>query len=480
MTRVFVIGIDGADYNLIKKGIHLGYLPTIEYISKEGFLLPLKSIIPPLSAPAWNSIFTGTWPNKHGIYGFLLQEKKSYNFRIARSYDRRVNPIWKILSLRGERVILENVPSSYPPEPVKGLIITGLGTPGMNSNFTYPRFFRNIILKKFPKYKVGTIVVNEIKNFKSYTPLIDSIRDKLKLIQHLLKKKSEWSLFITVFNFIDILSHYVLSEKTLLEAYILIDKIIKTIISSVPNDTNFLICSDHGTRPVKYTFYLGNWLIKEGFMNIRVSKLNYLYHKLDLLDIKSTLSKLKLGNLLYNFEDIFFSKNFQFKFLSNKYYPLSNCNWSKTYAFYYYGGKSLIKLNVTGREPCGIVMKDNIEVIKQKIKNRLINTIGPDDRSPVKGVFFTEQLYGKSIDMPEIAVLGNDLYSISGYGDYGRIFGRSKIVRDHSLYGVFLGIGPNICNVWNLNPTLVDIMPTILKILNLKTPSYVDGKAIIE
>jgi len=56
--KVFVIGIDGATFKIIKPNLHK--LPTFSKLVKQGASGFLKSTIPPLSPAAWTSIVTGT------------------------------------------------------------------------------------------------------------------------------------------------------------------------------------------------------------------------------------------------------------------------------------------------------------------------------------------------------------------------------------------------------------------------------------
>jgi predicted AlkP superfamily phosphohydrolase/phosphomutase len=45
------------------------------------------------------------------------------------------------LSECGKRVLAINVPVTYPPEPVNGIMVSGYMTPSPGVNFTYPMAF---------------------------------------------------------------------------------------------------------------------------------------------------------------------------------------------------------------------------------------------------------------------------------------------------------------------------------------------------
>jgi predicted AlkP superfamily phosphohydrolase/phosphomutase len=64
MTRVLVIGLDGVPLDLIRPWAQEGKLPVLKSVMDEGVVGPLRSTIPPISAPAWASFMTGRNPGK--------------------------------------------------------------------------------------------------------------------------------------------------------------------------------------------------------------------------------------------------------------------------------------------------------------------------------------------------------------------------------------------------------------------------------
>ena len=56
--KVFVIGLDGATFDLIKPWIRDGYLPHLKALMDEGVHGVLMSTPEPSSAQAWSSFMT--------------------------------------------------------------------------------------------------------------------------------------------------------------------------------------------------------------------------------------------------------------------------------------------------------------------------------------------------------------------------------------------------------------------------------------
>ena len=137
MTKLLVIGLDGATMDLIEPWAREGKLPVLAGLLQHGSYGRMQSVLPVLSSAAWTSFMTGMNPGKHGFYDFVKRAPDSYRLRPVHREQMRGQSLWKILSLVGRKVIVLNVPMTYPPEAVNGAMISGLGTPNYKT-FTYP------------------------------------------------------------------------------------------------------------------------------------------------------------------------------------------------------------------------------------------------------------------------------------------------------------------------------------------------------
>ena len=65
---ILLIGIDGADWDIIDALIDQGRLPNLALLKSEGVSGPLMTLRDiPLSPVIWTSVVTGKGPDKHGI-----------------------------------------------------------------------------------------------------------------------------------------------------------------------------------------------------------------------------------------------------------------------------------------------------------------------------------------------------------------------------------------------------------------------------
>jgi predicted AlkP superfamily phosphohydrolase/phosphomutase len=69
-SKVVVIGLDGATFDLLDPWLSAGELPNLKGLMDRGVWGPLTSVYPIISPVAWTCAATGVNPGKHGIYGF--------------------------------------------------------------------------------------------------------------------------------------------------------------------------------------------------------------------------------------------------------------------------------------------------------------------------------------------------------------------------------------------------------------------------
>src|SRR5438876_11840721 len=150
--RAVILGLDGATFDLIDPMITRGRLPHLKRLIDTGVSGPLRSTLHPNSFPGWSSCTTGTSEGMHGVYSPFIKVSGDYAFRAMSALDIQTKTIWELLSERGRRVGAVNVPTTYPAVPIKGFLVTGMLTPSLASDFTYPPELKSELLTAVPDY----------------------------------------------------------------------------------------------------------------------------------------------------------------------------------------------------------------------------------------------------------------------------------------------------------------------------------------
>ena len=125
--RVLVIGLDACCLSVLNPLFEAGVAPTLETLFEDGVCGPLESQIPPWTASAWPSMYTGKNPGKHGVFDFLSFE--GYDWNVVNATHVRERAIWELLSDHGISSVIVNVPVTHPARPFDGALIPGMTAP---------------------------------------------------------------------------------------------------------------------------------------------------------------------------------------------------------------------------------------------------------------------------------------------------------------------------------------------------------------
>jgi len=514
--KFFVLGLDGATFDLIDPLIEKGELPNLASIIKEGVRAKLNSTIPHHSAPAWTSFATGKEPGKHGILGFTKMLPNSYKLALVYGSDNKARPLWEVMGEKGNKVIVVNIPMTYPPRQVNGLLLSGLDAPSTNSNFTYPRELREEILKAVPDYKInlhlGGYLSTNKRRIKALNIIIAAMKAREKAVLYLMKKHP-WNFFSVRFNSPDNVQHQFwkfmdrnhplhkdndpkILQDAIKTVYKELDRTVGHIYEKIDKDnTTLLIMSDHGAGPsIGKCIYINEWLKSLGYLSSSLKGNN---------NGKKISNPLKSMNVILRQKIISFLlktippevKELMMKFLPSAasktatYLKFSGIDWSKTSAFV--SEVEGIRINLEGKYPKGMVGKTEYEKIRETIIEKAKELKDPETGNPVfERVCKKEEVYlGEAVEeFPDVILRPDDRYNISP-----KLLGKAtaednflakeehwrKISGSHRQHGIFIVKGPNCKRNQQLNPIeITDVLPTALYRLGVPLPNDLDGKVI--
>jgi tetratricopeptide (TPR) repeat protein len=121
--RVLLVGIDGADPQIIDRLIAAGRLPTFARLRREGAYGRLRSREPLLSPIVWTTIVTGRKAQDHGVLDFVEIGPDGQPAPIT-SGRRRVAALWNVASEHGLRTGFIGWYGSFPAERVQGFQVS--------------------------------------------------------------------------------------------------------------------------------------------------------------------------------------------------------------------------------------------------------------------------------------------------------------------------------------------------------------------
>jgi tetratricopeptide (TPR) repeat protein/predicted AlkP superfamily phosphohydrolase/phosphomutase len=157
--ELWLIGLDGADWDLLEPMIAAGELPHLAALRAEGAYGRLRSDEPMLSPILWTSIATGKTADLHGVTWFMSDAPDGSKVPVS-SHNRWVRALWTIASERDQRVGVVGWWATWPADPVRGFTVSdyvgwhSFGVSGQSAEVpgkTYPPELYAEIARHFPQ-----------------------------------------------------------------------------------------------------------------------------------------------------------------------------------------------------------------------------------------------------------------------------------------------------------------------------------------
>ncbi|MGY5875540.1 MAG: alkaline phosphatase family protein [Candidatus Thorarchaeota archaeon] len=455
MKKTIIIGWDGIPPRLAFDEL-LPYMPNLQSLLKESNYGPLRSCRPPVTIPAWMSMMTGLDPGQLGLYGFRHRIPGDYTgVWIPNSQNVTEPKIWDILGEMGADIAILGIPPSFPPLTVNGISISGILTPDIDDVHTYPEEFADQISRIAEEYTADIMFRTEDKE-SALKDLLSMTAMRHQVVMHILSNE-KWDLFAMVeigsdrlhhafWKYYDTTHHLFTENKEFNDAFIdyyrLLDKQLGEILSIIPEDTLFILASDHGAKGMKGAFCINQWLYKKG-----------------LLKLVEYPSEAK---------------------------PLSevHVDWANTKAWAWGGYCATIFINVEGYEKEGIVDSEEYEGFRSKLANELKEITGPNGEKWATLVEKPEEAYSECNGYyPDLLVYFDDLsWRTAGSIGHPSIYlsendtGPDDAVHDWD--GIYVVKFPGQKEGKREARNILDIAPTVLEFVGAEKQHKMNGKAI--
>jgi predicted AlkP superfamily phosphohydrolase/phosphomutase len=295
--------------------------------------------------------------------------------------------------------------------------------------------------------------------------------DREKIILKSLETQ-DWDLFVAAIETTDRVSHMMwrlidpkhpMYDKALAEkygdaiekVYRRADDFVGRLQAKVGSDVAFIVMSDHGFHSFRRGVNLNTWLVQNGYMTFE-----------GVQSSQKTLAHLfGRGKLM------------------------EGIDWSRTKA--YAIGLGQIYFNLRGRESRGIVSAGaEYKALQEEIRSKLVTLKDPDDGARVfADVYRRDDIYaGEYLQQaPDLQVGFNDGYRVGWQDSLGGVKrtivdnNNRKWSGDHCATATEISGGVLFTNLKlaKEQPHIMDLGPTILKLLGVPQPQGLDGKPLL-
>ena len=268
-------------------------MPNLTRLIREGAHGPLNSTTPPMTLPSWSSMLTGCHPGTHGIFDFVHRDStaKDWKLEFTNATHRAVPTIHEWLSLCGKRVASIAVPTTWPPSPVNGVMVSGFDSPvstGIDGSFCYPPQFYDELQSRFGGLNFADFQETSIDDewLHDARRLLLKEVERKEAIGKWLLESDDWDCFMLLFGESDTASHHFWRffdasspryddsvdadiRNTIRDVYERLDQAVGCLIESSAADV-VCICSDHGFGGAgDYALYLNQFLISKGWLTLK-------------------------------------------------------------------------------------------------------------------------------------------------------------------------------------------------------------------
>jgi len=501
--RVVIVGMDGLTFDSAGPLMRAGFMPSLARAMESGASGVLLSTTPPCTAPAWVSFATGCNPGKHGCFDFLVPHGPSGRFRTVSSHDIRTQTFYEIVAASGRKVVLVNLPVSYPPRLAgpENVVITSLMTKGEQAVFPAEMLDRLPILRRYRIYPDPDIAANGTD--AEYIRDIRALERIRFECARALYQALDWDLFFYLISGTDWVQHRRYGQllepragSQEVEAFAEFDRYLGWFLENLPQDAHLIIMSDHGFMARKGIFFINTWLWREGYLKVRAGvteRVKLATPQGVARDRALRKRRVKLGPTLLRWIGRLPALWDMARLLGRPLkkalglqldYRHGSPIFEESRAFCPWEGMWGIFLNETAT-PCGEMVGEPgpDRDLAQEIRYKLSMLKDPEEGLPVfDHVFLREELYeGQWVHLGPHLILQSSRFQIETTVTHPGILFRKAKHQGHSPRGVLIAVGPEIRpNERIRESSIVDVAPTALHLLDLPIPSDRDGRVIQE
>jgi predicted AlkP superfamily phosphohydrolase/phosphomutase len=441
--RVVVVGLDGTPYTFFQKAMAKGYMPNLAQLVEEGTFRRINSVYPTVSSVAWSSFMTGRNPGKHNIYGFIDRQPGTYKTYIPTSRVMKTDTLWEILSRADKKVIVVNVPVTYPPRQVNGILVSGFLSPTVDKA-TYPPE-KAALLKQLGYIVDADPWAARQSKDRALSEVNAALDARVKTLFHLMENEP-WDFFQMHVMETDRLYHFLWEHMEtndpvyapqFMDFIRKIDLMLGQVRERLDANTTLVMLSDHGFCTIKKEVYVNYWLEQQGWLKFEAG-VSREERKLEHLSPEAEVYSLVPGRVF---------------------------------------------IHLRGREPKGNVAPGaEYEALRDEIAATALNLTDPDTgERMIQKVLKREEVYsGPQFEQAaDLILVPFDGYDLKGnLGKDTLTFKGEELVGMHTyddaaLYvqGKELREGP----IWVADP-----MPTILALMGVPIPGDVDGQNLLQ
>ncbi len=493
-TKIFAIGWDSADKDLLLRWSDSGELPTLQKLRSQGRWGILTSPLGMGDEATWATLFTGVSPAKHGRFYSRQLRTGSYDLLRYKAANLKYEPFWESLSRAHKKVAILDVPKSELSTALKGIQLVDWMVHGPEARRvrSWPEHWAVDLKTTYGEaldclcggYRRPAAELEEL-----FSRLKKNIEMKTACFLSVLEQE-DWDLFLGVYKSTHCVGHMFWHicdpthpsynhdlakkwENPIKKIYQLLDTSLGRLLERLTDDTIVIMFSDIGMGPN----YNGNRLLPKilSRLEARSSRSSKTH-----LGWTRRTGKQLLGMLRLSLDPKYTRINrkaYHYERALSRFFLLPNNEVA-----------GALRVNLKGREPNGCIHPgQEYEALCEGLVNEFRQIICPETRQPlIQDVIRPQNLYEGPYGhhLPDLLFIWNQsqYWSQVWSPNIGTINAESLDRRSgkHIANGIMFASGPGITNRGEFGPvSSMDLSATIGNRLGVPLPD-IDGKPIPE
>lgn len=488
--RILFLGLDGGTEAVLDAAFARGWMPQTASLWRNAATGALRSSDPMITPVAWTSFSTGCLPQRHGIHEFYHVDPEDGSIRPNHAGRVKVPTLWHALSAAGREVAVLNLPMTYPPPRVQGLVVAGSDAPGLDWAFVQcPEFGRNV-REALPDFTHKVIwkrrprSVEELEDLSRRTCAIFRAQADAALMAD---RRVDWTSLLVHFHNLDGLLHRAWPDLDLDEtsqtdarrhrAAVLclraLDEAIGSLLElAARRGAAVIAASDHGFGPCKRLVNVNGLLRAAGFQKSPGWSHLAAHRAARLGDkVRRWMAKRRPDGSARRMPRTLEAQ--------------VRCDWRKTQAFAPFGQLSACVMLASRRRGWPHANRD--ERIAREIVQALRATRDPETGARLfADVYHVARRYRLdpiAEGLPDVMGLSADGYQAQGkwsMGDNVLLAPDPNLPATHYREGILAIDAPGVRPTGRLKARLHDVAPTTLAMLGLDIPEVMQGRVVHE
>jgi len=493
--RVFILEVSGPTLDFLRE--RQASLPNIRRFLEQGAWGTLRGPLQPVAPQSFATLLTGRNPGATGLFDFFKFPAGGYE-RVPYGTQLLHQPtVYQLLSDRGMRVGMLNVPLTFPLAEVNGFVVSG--DEGIGDEFAFPPDIGRRLREKgyFVPFGASYAPGREREFSDRALRVLDMRRQAMRM----LFGDGQWSFgMLTIHMYGELLHAFwkfydpahpeyrpapvvFNGRDPFLEALVGIDELLGEIVELAGPRGLVLFVGAWGHRLEHSKVHLNALLEREGYLRFRRDPGTRLKHLVYRLGITSASAERLAHRLnLWRFFHYKLARGQRAKVTGATFLSYRDVDWARTRAVAM-GYLGQVFLNVSGHRPLGVIPPERYHAERDRLQRLLADLRDPrTGQAMVERVATRDESYrGPEVThAPDLVVEWKPGYS----GDAG-LSGAGKIVTqsppnhssDHWNQSFLLASGEGVRS-GELAATLEDIAPTVLRALGVSAPVDFDGRVL--